>query len=421
MVILLSSVEAKASTPWEVNVSNYRYDMSIYLDVSFASGKMDYSKYDVAIFSGEECRGIAEVLPLNEENECLYLRVRSNVEKGEELTFKYYNKETEEIEPIDGVSLEFESNGRLGYPSEPYSIKIVRHYVVTLTAGTGGSIDNEGGRIAEGTEMTITAIPAEGYHFVKWSDGITESARTITVNSAITLTAEFEVNSYKLIYKVDGTDYKEYTLDYGTAITPEAYPQKEGHTFGGWEGLPQTMPASDVTATGTFTINSYNAVFKIGDEVVETITVVYGQAITAPQAPQKEGHTFAGWQNVPEAMPAQDIEVIGSYTINSYTVTFMIDGEVYETTTVEYGAKITLPTPPEVAGYIFNGWSDAPETMPAEDIIIEGKYIVDTTSIGDINADVQEKVVFNLNGQRINTNNLSRGMYIINGKKTLVE
>ena len=49
LLVLLNGVGAYASTPWTVNPSDYRYDMSLYLDVSFAKTKMDYSKYDVAV------------------------------------------------------------------------------------------------------------------------------------------------------------------------------------------------------------------------------------------------------------------------------------------------------------------------------------------------------------------------------------
>lgn len=115
-MVLLNGVGAFASAPWTVNPSDYRYDMSLYLDVCFAKTQMDYSKYDVAVFVGDECRGIAERLPLSEGNECLYLRARSNKESGETMSFKYYNKDTEEVLSVEGVSFDFESNGRLGYP-----------------------------------------------------------------------------------------------------------------------------------------------------------------------------------------------------------------------------------------------------------------------------------------------------------------
>lgn len=57
---------------------------------------------------------------------------------------------------------------------------------------------------------------------------------------------------YNLIYIVDGEEYKKYDIEEGESITPEAEPTKEGYTFSGWSEIPQTMPAHDVTITGTF-------------------------------------------------------------------------------------------------------------------------------------------------------------------------
>ncbi len=59
---------------------------------------------------------------------------------------------------------------------------------------------------------------------------------------------------YKLTYKVDGEVYKTYDLLEGAAITPEPAPTKEGYDFSGWSTIPATMPAEDVTITGTFTL-----------------------------------------------------------------------------------------------------------------------------------------------------------------------
>ena len=36
-------------------------------------------------------------------------------------------------------------------------------YTLTITAGDGGSVSSEGGTYDEGTEVTITATPSEGY------------------------------------------------------------------------------------------------------------------------------------------------------------------------------------------------------------------------------------------------------------------
>jgi len=376
MMIVLNGVVALASTPWTVNPSDFRYDMSLYLEVSFVASEMDYSCYDVGVFCGDECRGVAEVLSLSNGKSCLYVRARSNQESGETMTFKYYDKKTEKVLVIDGVSFAFESNCRLGYPSDPYLVKIIRHYDVVLSAGVGGTIDHAGGRIAEGTEITLTAAPNEGYHFEKWSDESTENPRTIIVNEDLALSAEFGVNTYKLTYIVDGVEYKTYDVDYGTVLTAEAIPEKEGYSFSGWEGLPETMPAHDVTVSGTLSINSYNAVFKIGEEIIDTKSIVYGQPVVAPEAPAKEGHTFAGWQDVPETMPSHDIEILGSYDVNSYKLTYAVDGATYKEYTVDYGTALTAEAIPEKEGYSFSGWEGLPETMPAHDVTVSGMFLI---------------------------------------------
>jgi len=59
---------------------------------------------------------------------------------------------------------------------------IVNSYSLTVSAGEGGSVSSEGGEYEEGTEVTITAIPNEGYEFTEWSDGSTDIERTIHFN-----------------------------------------------------------------------------------------------------------------------------------------------------------------------------------------------------------------------------------------------
>ena len=380
LMAFFHSVTASAADTWSVNPSAYRYDMSLYLDVAFATGeKLDYEQYDVAAFVGDECRGVAEILALPNGNNCLYLRARSNSENGEQMSFRYRDKSTGEVKDIENVNFSFKSNERLGYPSSPYEIKIVIYHDVAISAGDGGTVNESGGRLAEGTTLTLTATPAEGHHFVKWSDDVTDNPRSLTVGKEdITLAAEFAVSSYHLTYTLDGTTYKESDVLYGTALTAEPNPEKEGHTFSGWQGLPETMPAHDVEVTGKFTINTYKAVFKIGEEIIDTKTVVFGEAVTAPEAPAKEGHTFAGWQDVPQTMPAHDIEVLGSYTVNKYMLTYKVDGEEYKTLEVLYGTTLTAEPNPEKEGYTFSGWEGLPETMPAHDVEVTGKFTINT-------------------------------------------
>ena len=380
LMALFHSVTASAADTWSVNPSDYRYDMSLYLNVSFANGeKLDYTQYDVAVFVGDECRGVAEVLSLPGGTDCLYLRARSNSESGETMTFCYRNKSTGEVKVVEKVDFAFSSNASLGMPSSPYEVKIVFYHDVAITAGEGGTVNEKGGRLAEGSTLSLSATPAEGHHFVQWSDGSTDNPRNLIVGTEdITLTAEFALSSYRLTYTLDGVSFKETDVLYGTTLTPEPNPVKEGYTFSGWRGLPETMPAHDVEVTGTFSINSYKAVFKIGEDIIDTKTIVYGDAVTAPEAPAKEGYTFAGWQNMPETMPAHDIEVIGSYTANKYVLTYKVDGEEYKKVEVDFGTTITPEADPVKEGYTFSGWEGLPETMPAHDVEVTGTFSINS-------------------------------------------
>ena len=318
LMALFHSVTASAADTWSVNPSDYRYDMSLYLNVSFANGeKLDYTQYDVAVFVGDECRGVAEVLPLPNGTDCLYLRARSNSERGETMMFRYRNKSTGEVKVVEKVDFAFSSNGSLGMPSSPYEVKIVFYHDVAITAGEGGTVNEKGGRLAEGSTLSLSATPAEGHHFVQWSDGSTDNPRNLTVGTEdITLTAEFALSSYRLTYTLDGVSFKETDVLYGTALTAEPNPEKEGYTFSGWQGLPETMPAHDVEVTGTFSINSYRLTVYLDGKLYKDETLEYGTPIDLPDPEVAEGRVFSGWDiTVPETMPAHDVEIHGTTTI----------------------------------------------------------------------------------------------------------
>ena len=74
-------------------------------------------------------------------------------------------------------------------------IQATVQYTLTVSASEGGTISTEGGIYDEGTEVTITATPSEGYFFAGWegNDSTSESL-TITLNSNQTLQALFELN-----------------------------------------------------------------------------------------------------------------------------------------------------------------------------------------------------------------------------------
>lgn len=206
---------------------------------------------------------------------------------------------------------------------------------------------------------------------------------TLTTDDAVTEFSTTDIKKvyfgedkylYKLVYYVDDELYKTYKYEVGEAITPEEAPTKEGYTFSGWSDIPATMPAKDVTVTGTFTVNKYKLVYKVDGEDYKSYDVEYGATITPEAEPTKEGYTFSGWSDIPTTMPAKNVTVTGTFTINKYTVSYVIDNEVFQEDKLEFGAKIVPPEAPKRDGYDFS-WGEYPETMPAKDIVITGTYV----------------------------------------------
>ncbi|MBP3511709.1 MAG: InlB B-repeat-containing protein [Prevotella sp.] len=288
-------------------------------------------------------------------------------------------------------------------------------------------VDGEVYKVVEyafGETITPEVAPVkEGYTFSGWSE-IPEMMPAKNIIVAGT----FDVNTYKLTYLVDGEIYKVVEYAFGELITPEAVPEKEGYTFSGWSDIPETMPAKDITVTGTFTVNTYKLTYLVDGEVYKVVDMAFGATITPEAAPAKEGYTFSGWSDIPETMPAGDITVTGTFAVNIYKLTYLVDGEVYKVVEYAFGETITPEAAPAKEGYTFSGWSDIPETMPAMDITVTGTFKIDT-SINDILSSDRKVNVYNLNGRKLYEQKslsealkqLPKGIYIINGQKIRVK
>ena len=246
----------------------------------------------------------------------------------------------------------------------------------TLTYKVDGEVV-QSDSVVYGSALTALDEPTkEGYTFSGWSEvPATMPAKDVVVEG------NFAINSYSLTYKVDGKVVQSDSVVYGSALTALAEPTKEGYTFSGWSEVPATMPAKDVVVEGNFVINSYTLTYKVDGEVVQSDSVVYGSALTALDEPTKEGHTFSGWSEVPATMPAKDVIVEGNFIVNSYMLTYKVDGEIIETSTVAYGTTITSKVEPTKEGYTFSGWSEVPATMPAKDVVVEGNFTINSYTL----------------------------------------
>lgn len=169
--------------------------------------------------------------------------------------------------------------------------------------------------LPSGTLATRPDAPAAtpGYTFGGWNkaDGTAWDYASDKVTDNITLYAKWAANTYTITFDtVGGSEIAPITQDYGTAITVPADPTREGYTFIGWEGeFPETMPAHNMTVTAQWEINRYTITFDTaGGSEIAPITQDYGTAITAPEAPTREGYAFMGWdREIPTTMPAENI------------------------------------------------------------------------------------------------------------------
>ena len=109
-----------------------------------------------------------------------------------------------------------------------------RTWTVNLSANNSsyGSVSG-GGTYADGSTITITATPASGYKFVKWSNDLTTATATITVTSDLNLVAEFaeislqyEITGSNTVQVVHSEDYKNLT----DVVIPETV-EIEGKTY----------------------------------------------------------------------------------------------------------------------------------------------------------------------------------------------
>ncbi len=170
-----------------------------------------------------------------------------------------------------------------------------------------------GGVVADGSSVTITATPADGYKFVKWSNGLTTATATITVASDTTLVAEFapDVETWTVALSANNSAYGRVsgggTVADGSTVTITATPAAN-YRFVKWSnGL--TSATATITVTSDTTLV---AEFEYVEPIMWTVTVSssnreYGRAsgsctvadgstvtITATPA---EGYEFVRWSN----------------------------------------------------------------------------------------------------------------------------
>lgn len=220
----------------------------------------------------------------------------------------------------------------------------------------------------------------------------------------ITLNAKWTVKTITITFdSKGGSAVDPITLNYGDYIVNRpADPTLEGYTFTGWNtkedgtGDAYTVPEimehdENITVYATWEKNQYTIIFNSNQgSAVDPITAYYGDPITVPANPIREGYEFKHWyyRNPNEAydfgttMPALDVKhnintksitLLASWEIQKYTITFDTDGgSSIEPITEDFGTAITKPADPTKPGHTFLRWdTEIPGTMPAKDMTIK--------------------------------------------------
>ncbi|MFZ2188749.1 MAG: ELWxxDGT repeat protein [Candidatus Moraniibacteriota bacterium] len=275
-------------------------------------------------------------------------------------------------------------------------------YTLTYNHDTNGTISGTTPQtIDHGSDGTaVSAVPNTGYHFVDWSDNSTDNPRTDTnITSNLTVTANFAINSYTLMYSADAngslTGTTPQTVNHGADGTQITAVPASGYHFVNWSDNSTENPRTDTNVTNNITVtaNFSNALILTyiagsGGTITGTNpqNVSYGDDGTEVTATPNVGYHFTDWSDNSIDNPRTDtnIQADATYTanfaINSYTLTYSANanGSLTGTTsqTVTHGESGTQITAVPIAGYRFVNWSDNSTQNPRTDTNVQANLNV---------------------------------------------
>ncbi len=268
----------------------------------------------------------------------------------------------------------------------------LKEYTITFDSNGGSDVPSQ--KYKFGDEVVAPEDPTrEGFEFVKWNPELPETmpAKNITVVAewkAVVVTKELTIDANGGEFD-DGTNVKTKDFAVGEEIKDLPVPERDGFEFAGWTGIPEDgkMPAEDITikaewtpvATPEYDIEYY---YAVDGALYTTLTFEEGEAIVHPAGPSVEGLTFKGWvdadgKELPETMPGEDLKAYAQFDVNTYKVTYIVDGSVYMQYDVLYQAEVPVPADPaDSATRLFAGWEpEVAAVMPAYDLTYTATWV----------------------------------------------
>lgn len=182
-----------------------------------------------------------------------------------------------------------------------------------------------------------------------------------------------------------------------------------GYDFAGWtmdkdgnEPLDPSKIRLGTTLYAQWKIKTFSVSFYVGDTLVITTTVEYGKAAVAPTAERiadclEENEIFVDW-NGDFSSVTSDLAIYANTTFKetTYTVNFVVEGNVVKTASGKVGNTIVLPQTNEYedkipTGFVFAKWVDEngkeieSDAKYAKDATYTATYALQTPSAPEIN------------------------------------
>ena len=188
-----------------------------------------------------------------------------------------------------------------------YAKWTINQYTITFNTNGGSSVSTITGNY--GDSFSSPNDPTkEGYTFNGWYANASLTQITIIPTAIpaqnLTLYAKWTINQYTITFYTNGGNTIQTQENNYNATLSIPTLTKVGHSFAGWfadVGLTQTftltnMPAQNLTLYAKWTINQSTITFNTnGGSAIASITGNYGDPLTPPADPTREGHNFEGW------------------------------------------------------------------------------------------------------------------------------
>lgn len=240
------------------------------------------------------------------------------------------------------------------------------------------------------SDLFTLSLQKEGYtgRLYRDADFLKPLTKDSKVKNGDTVYVKWTINKYTVTF-MDGEKVLETftNVTHGSAVTAPEVPKKDGKTFKGWD-KDFSKVTSDLTINAVYDVDTFTVTFKDGAKVLETQTVEYEAAATAPDTARlspPEGMHFAKWDKNFSKV-TENIEVSAVYERNVYTVTFKNGETTLKTEMVKHGSAATPPNVFDTATKKFVGW-DKPFDNVTSDLIVNAKWETKKFTLTFINFD----------------------------------